>query len=428
MKYADHLRQLAALGQSEDGPALSLHLSHSSKQSAKVLSSLPAHALANPSTLQSQAQQLYIAEPWATIGYQHVCSLVASKTGDHQAAYTSQAQLVSTFLGKVVGGASSWCLPVLYVLLADLRYLAAVADSVNPSATSQGLPCQEDCARTVNRAFSLCATDRINPANTSRRKGVYKIASLSMKCYFKVDRPALCKNLVRATTSDPSIPKLETYPLADQVTWRYYLGYLAFLNGEEASAREHLTWAFEKCHVRAKRNQELILTYLIPLRLLNGTFPSARLLAAYPTLDTLYSPFLTAIRTGSLKAYDTALAAAQHSFSDMACWMTMERVREVCVRTLFKVVWEVSGRTSRIPVPAFKKAMEMQGVELGLQGAQEGEDVSMEEVDALDETECIITAMIYKGYMKGYMSHEKRTVVLAKTAPFPPLSARKQPR
>jgi hypothetical protein len=140
----------------------------------------------------------------------------------------------------------------------------------------------------------------------------------------------------------------------------------------------------------------LILTYLIPLRLLTGTFPSARLLASYPTLDALYSPFLTAIRTGSLKAYDTALTTAQHSFSDMACWMTMERVREVCVRTLFKVVWEVSGRASRIPVAAFKKAMEMQGVELGLRGVKDDGDVSMEDVDALDETECIITAMIYK--------------------------------
>jgi hypothetical protein len=178
MKYADHLRQVSSLGESEDGPALSLHLSYSSKQSARLLSSLPAHALTDPSTLQHQALQLYIAEPWATLAYQHACVLVAGKKQDHQLAYTSQAQLVSTFLGKVVGSASNWCLPVLYVLLSDLRYLAAVvstsccvrfvyaetaarkADSVNPSATSQGLPCQEDCARTVNRAFSLCATDR----------------------------------------------------------------------------------------------------------------------------------------------------------------------------------------------------------------------------------------------------------------------------
>lgn len=126
MKYADHLRQLASLGESQDGPALALHLSSSSKQSTKLLSSLPAHALADPSTLEYQAQQLYLPEPWAAIGYQHACVLVARKKQDHQLAYTSQAQLVSTFLGKVVGTASSWCLPVLYVLLADLRYLAAV--------------------------------------------------------------------------------------------------------------------------------------------------------------------------------------------------------------------------------------------------------------------------------------------------------------
>ena len=141
--------------------------------------------------------------------------------------------------------------------------------------------------------------------------------------------------------------------------------------------------------------RRLILTYLIPLRLLTGTFPSAKLLASYPTIDALYSPFLSAIRTGSLKAYDEALAAAQHSFSDMACWMTMERVREICVRSLFKVVWLASDRASRVGVVAFKKAMEMQGVELGLQGVKD-EDVSMGDVDALDETECIITTMIYK--------------------------------
>lgn len=222
MKYAEHLRQLASLGESQDGPALSLHLSHSSKQSTKVLSSLPAHALSDPSTLQSQAQQLYIPEPWATIGYQHVCVLVAGRKRDHQVAYTSQSQLVSTFLGKVVGAASSWCLPVLYVLLADLRYLAAVVSVVPGSSpyrfadssssggqresisyisgfTLPGRLCQNGQSSVLamrNRSVSisplqertsgLISICRVNPANTSRRKGVYKIACLSMKCYFKV--------------------------------------------------------------------------------------------------------------------------------------------------------------------------------------------------------------------------------------------------
>jgi hypothetical protein len=40
----------------------------------------------------------------------------------------------------------------------------------------------------------------------------------------------------------------------------------------------------------------------------------------------------------------------------------------------------------------------------------------------------LIALYLIQGYMKGYVSHEKRTVVLAKSGPFPPLSARKQPK
>lgn len=99
---------------------------------------------------------------------------------------------------------------------------------------------------------------RTNQPAHSRRLGVYKVAALSMKCYFKVDRPSLCKNLIRATASDASIPPLDsgTFPMADRVTWRYFVGLLGFLNGDEASAEENLSWAFDNCHANAYRNQE----------------------------------------------------------------------------------------------------------------------------------------------------------------------------
>ena len=43
------------------------------------------------------------------------------------------------------------------------------------------------------------------------------------------------------------------------------------------------------------------------------------------------------------------------------------------------------------------------------------------EMDA-DEIECILANLIFKGYIKGYISHEKRVVILSKTNPFPPLN------
>jgi len=44
-----------------------------------------------------------------------------------------------------------------------------------------------------------------------------------------------------------------------------------------------------------------------------------------------------------------------------------------------------------------------------------------------EETECLLANMIYKGYMKGYISHEKRMVVLSAKSAFPPLKERQNP-
>ena len=44
-----------------------------------------------------------------------------------------------------------------------------------------------------------------------------------------------------------------------------------------------------------------------------------------------------------------------------------------------------------------------------------------------DEAECLVANMIYKGFMRGYISHEKQMVVLAKTDAFPRLADRPAP-
>lgn len=44
-----------------------------------------------------------------------------------------------------------------------------------------------------------------------------------------------------------------------------------------------------------------------------------------------------------------------------------------------------------------------------------------------EEAECLVANMIYKGYMRGYISHEKQMVVLSNTIPFPRLADRPTP-
>lgn len=44
-----------------------------------------------------------------------------------------------------------------------------------------------------------------------------------------------------------------------------------------------------------------------------------------------------------------------------------------------------------------------------------------------EEAECLVANMIYKGFMRGYISHEKQMVVIAKTGAFPRLVERPAP-
>jgi hypothetical protein len=37
----------------------------------------------------------------------------------------------------------------------------------------------------------------------------------------------------------------------------------------------------------------------------------------------------------------------------------------------------------------------------------------------LDEVECIVANLIFRGFIRGYLSHAKRVLVLSKRDPFP---------
>lgn len=53
----------------------------------------------------------------------------------------------------------------------------------------------------------------------------------------------------------------------------------------------------------------------------------------------------------------------------------------------------------------FQVALALQGVEM-----------------EMDEVECIVANLIYRKFVKGYVSHQHRVAVLSKADPFPPLS------
>jgi hypothetical protein len=195
------------------------------------------------------------------------------------------------------------------------------------------------------------------------------------------------------------MPPLQNFPKAHQVTFKYYRGVIFFLDEDYVSAERELEQAYAMCTTEESKNRQLILTYLIPTKMITKhQLPSRGLLQAHPGLAVLFAPICSAVRTGNLKALDDALASGEAEFVKRRVYLTLERSRDVTIRNLLRKVFLVGGyeplkegestpkRRTRIPIAEFATALSISGADVS-----DGEG----EIDR-DEVECVIANAIYK--------------------------------
>lgn len=332
----------------------------------------------------------------------------------------------------------SWTIPCLYVAAKFLRIFAIKSDETAAKAKGRagfnaGFSDDiadtmgkndklEDAARQINRIFGLCISDR-EPLEDSRKWALYYIANILFKTYFKLNAVSLSKNVLRSLqAAQGDMPPFEAFPKSHRVTFKYYRGVLSFLDEDYKQAEEHLTEAWQLCYRDARKNRELILTYLIPCHLLTThTLPTQQLLEPYPHLQQLFTPLATCIKRGDLAGFDTALAAGEEEFVKRRIYLTLERGRDIVLRNLLRKVFITGGyeplkegqtemdrvRRTRVPVAEFGAALNLS------MARRDGEALDN------DEVECLLANMIYKGLMKGYIAREHGKVVLSKAGAFP---------
>lgn len=111
------------------------------------------------------------------------------------------------------------------------------------------------------------------------------------------------------------------------------------------------------------------------------------------------------MRTGNLGRFNAALQTYLDVFIRMGTYLVLEKAKTLVYRNLLKRVYQMDTT---------KKAHQLELTKLeAVFHNLCGENLS------LDEIECIVANLIYNGYVKGYISHEKRTLVLSKNQPFP---------
>ncbi|KAL3423462.1 PCI domain-containing protein [Phlyctema vagabunda] len=353
----------------------------------------------------------------------------ANSKGVWTKVYEAWKELMNTLIrGYNSCNFEAWTVPCLYVSGKYLRVFAIKADEESLSSPGTSTDYEdlnpegekneklEDAARVLNRVFQICLSDRAT-LEESRKWGIYNIINLLFKTYFKLNSISLSKNILNALQAyRGDMPPLEAFPLAHQVTFKYYVGVICFLEENYVESEKHLTDAWKLCHKDSTRNKELILTYLIPCHLLTThTLPTQALLKPYPRLQKLFMPLSRCIKKGDLSGFDAALVAGEDEFVKRRIYLTLERGRDIALRNLLRKVFVAGGfeepkdatttpvRRTRIPVAEFGAAISI------------GSKERMEN----DEVECLLANMIYKNLMKGYIARERGIVVLSKGGAFP---------
>mmetsp|Transcript_24249 Transcript_24249/g.27699 ORF Transcript_24249/g.27699 Transcript_24249/m.27699 type:complete len:281 (-) Transcript_24249:85-927(-) len=254
---------------------------------------------------------------------------------------------------------------------------------------------QESFSKTLNDRKELIVDSPLSESG-SKKIGVLYIVNLLFAMYFRLNTLRLCKNLLRPVETR-NLHK--SGDMGDMVTYKYYVGRLHMFEDNYSEAEENLDYALLHCHKNAIGNKRRILNYLIPVKLVGGRLPTVKLLEKYNLRE--YIPLVVAIQRGDLRLFNDTLWKYQDKFIRRGTYLLFEKCKTVCHRNLFKRVFMILEK-HQVPLDNVVNAMKWLGLDIDL-----------------DEVECILANLIFKKYVRGYISHSKRVLVLSKKDPFP---------
>ena len=83
-------------------------------------------------------------------------------------------------------------------------------------------------------------------------------------------------------------------------------------------------------------------------------------------------------------------------------FLLLEQSKILVYRNLFKKVFLVNEKQTQVKLQLFERALQCLG-----------------EPTDLAEVECVVANLIYRGCVKGYISHQKAVLVVSKKDPYP---------
>ncbi|KAI1310786.1 hypothetical protein EDD11_003663 [Mortierella claussenii] len=338
--------------------------------------------------------------------------------------YELLAACYRPFLSLYQSPTAQWLTPLLMDFSYALVRWANFADDEIPQARERKISDAASSSHLLKALQILIGDKSSGPVQETKRWALFYVANLAFRVYFKLHSTRFMNTLI--TNIEMTRVKLVDFPMRDQVTYRYYQGRYHLYNLNLRGANHDLTFAFtnrpafsqdENENNVTYQNSRLTLIYLTACRLCLGRMPSLELLENF-NLSGYFYPLMEAIKLGNLALLDESLSSPDlmNWFANRELYFLLkEKLRVLCWRSLIRRIWLISRQQPGSP-PA---RVDLHGV-LSVVLAITKDD----SFDMLD-IESITASLLDQGYIRGYIHHQRKVLVLSKTNPFPvPFSVR----
>mmetsp|Transcript_12857 Transcript_12857/g.13891 ORF Transcript_12857/g.13891 Transcript_12857/m.13891 type:complete len:433 (-) Transcript_12857:743-2041(-) len=355
----------------------------------------------------------------AMIGYS-LLAIAATVEGTYEVAYRHQLsaynQVLDLFGSKDFN--TSWLVPLVIRSSNDVKEIASLADASN---NDENFKLLRESLNTLLKAFNLITKEK-SPVTSpgSKKLAIFGITNILFKIYFKVNTLQLCGNLIRVIEmKGPGsiMENLHLFNVCDVVMYKYYIGRLKMFEDRYEESRDCLRFAFQYTSKQQKKNRQRILISLIPVEMCLGVFPSPLIASEYDLPE--FVELGSAIQLGNLTQYNEIMSKNQSIFIKHGIYLVLEQTKALLYRNLTRRIYLLYDKTIRFNLPYLEIAINYLLSLSNKESSEENYRIEDDESMDLNEIECILSNLIYQGRIKGYISHEKRYLVLSKTDPFP---------
>ncbi|XP_010468175.1 PREDICTED: enhanced ethylene response protein 5-like [Camelina sativa] len=332
-------------------------------------------------------------------------SLQSYRVGNLVEAYLAFDKFANAFVQEFRNWESAWALEALHVVCYEIRVLAEKADHKELTCNGKSPEKLKAAGSLLMKVFGLLAAGK-----GPKRLGALYVTCQLFKTYFKLGTVNLCPSVIRSIET-ARIFDFEEFPRRDKVTYMYYTGRLEVFNENFLAADTKLSYALQYCNPKREGNIRMILKYLIPVKLSIGVIPKDdELLQNYNLHE--YTKIVQALRKGDLRLLRHALQEHEDRFLRSGVYLVLEKLELQVYQRLMKKIYIIQKQSD----PARAHQLKLEVIAKALRWLEMDMD--------LDEVECIMTILIHKNLVKGYLAHKSKVVVLSKQNPFPKLNGK----